>query len=79
MLSGYLPPWVAGRFTSGWSVEPPQPAMRPGPARVPPSDTTRADFGLQLMADAARRAGAGLTVTTPAGEGTALRLEVPRR
>jgi signal transduction histidine kinase len=36
-------------------------------------------FGLQLMVDAARRAGAGLTVTTPAGGGTVLSLEVPRR
>jgi signal transduction histidine kinase len=36
-------------------------------------------FGLQLMADAARRAGAGLTFGQPAGGGTALQLSVPRR
>ncbi|MDQ2837158.1 MAG: histidine kinase [Actinomycetota bacterium] len=36
-------------------------------------------FGLQLMADAARRAGAGLAFATPAGGGTALELAVPRR
>lgn len=36
-------------------------------------------FGLQLMADAARRAGAGLAFARPAGGGTALRLSVPRR
>jgi signal transduction histidine kinase len=41
----------------------------------------RADghFGLQLMADAARRAGAGLAFSIPPGGGAALRLEVPRR
>ncbi len=36
-------------------------------------------FGLQLMADAARRIGAGLAFSAPPGGGTALRLEVPRR
>jgi signal transduction histidine kinase len=36
-------------------------------------------FGLQLMADAARRAGAGLMFDRPAGGGTAVRLQVPRR
>jgi hypothetical protein len=51
----------------------------PGSSTCPPFGHDEGHFGLQLMADAARRAGAGLTVTTPAGEGTALRLEVPRR
>lgn len=36
-------------------------------------------FGLQLMADAARRAGAALTFDTPVGGGTALQLTVSRR
>lgn len=36
-------------------------------------------FGLQLMADAARRAGAGLVFAQPASGGTALQLTVPRR
>ncbi|MFN2519193.1 MAG: sensor histidine kinase [Jatrophihabitantaceae bacterium] len=36
-------------------------------------------FGLQLMADAARRAGAGLAFARPAHAGTALQLTVPRR
>jgi signal transduction histidine kinase len=35
-------------------------------------------FGLQLMADAARRGSAGLSFSTPPGGGTDLQLEVPR-
>jgi signal transduction histidine kinase len=38
----------------------------------------RGHFGLQLMADAARRAGAGLAFTTTPGHGTTLHMEVPR-
>jgi signal transduction histidine kinase len=39
---------------------------------------TSGHFGIQLMTDAARKCGAGLTIASTPGAGTRVRMEVPR-